>query len=39
MNRFFLHAQRLAFTHPHTGERLTFTSELPKELAQFLELL
>lgn len=39
LNRFFLHAQRLAFTHPKTGERLNFTSELPQELAQLLELL
>ena len=39
INRFFLHAQRLAFTHPKTGERLTFTSELPKELAQLLTIL
>lgn len=39
LDRFFLHAQRLAFTHPETNERLTFTSELPEELAQLLELL
>lgn len=39
MNRFFLHAQKLSFAHPKTGERLTFTSELPEELAQLLKLL
>lgn len=39
LDRFFLHAERLAFTHPHTGERLTFTSELPEELAQLLTTL
>lgn len=39
LNRFFLHSQRLTFTHPKTGERLTFTSELPTELAQLLKLL
>ncbi len=39
MGRFFLHAERLAFTHPKTGEQLTFTSELAKELAQLLTIL
>jgi 23S rRNA pseudouridine1911/1915/1917 synthase len=31
-----LHAARLAFTHPTTGERLTFTSPLPQDLQQLL---
>ena len=39
LNRFFLHAQKLAFTHPATGEPLSFTSELPEELAQLLTIL
>jgi 23S rRNA pseudouridine1911/1915/1917 synthase len=39
MNRFFLHSAHLSFTHPETDERLTFTSELPEELAQLLKLL
>lgn len=39
LDRFFLHAEKLSFDHPKTGERLTFTSELPEELAQFLKLL
>ena len=29
--RLMLHAYSLAFTHPATGERLTFTAELPEE--------
>jgi 23S rRNA pseudouridine1911/1915/1917 synthase len=32
LERQFLHASRLAFEHPHTGERLEFTSELPADL-------
>ena len=39
LNRFFLHAEKLAFTHPETGERLDFTAPLPDELTDFLELL
>lgn len=39
MPRFFLHAERLSFTHPKTGERLEFTQELPSELKQVLDLL
>lgn len=31
--RLFLHAARLSFLHPRTGERMTFTSELPEPLA------
>jgi 23S rRNA pseudouridine1911/1915/1917 synthase len=34
--RFFLHAFRLAFIHPTTGERLEFTSPLPDDLEQYL---
>ena len=29
--RLMLHAYSLAFTHPRTGERMTFTAELPEE--------
>lgn len=39
LGRFFLHAEKLAFTHPQTKERLHFTAALPKELTEFLELL
>jgi 23S rRNA pseudouridine1911/1915/1917 synthase len=35
--RQFLHAHRLEFTHPESGERLSFTSELPKDLSAALE--
>jgi 23S rRNA pseudouridine1911/1915/1917 synthase len=36
LERQFLHASRLAFTHPRTGERLTFTSALPEDLRDSL---
>src|SRR5206468_2221367 len=39
MNRFFLHAERLSFTHPVTHERMDFTQEMPAELKEFLDLL
>ena len=39
MPRFFLHAEKLSFTHPKTQERLEFTQELPLELKDFLDLL
>jgi len=39
LGRFFLHAERLAFTHPKTGERMEFTQPLPPELEGFLLLL
>jgi 23S rRNA pseudouridine1911/1915/1917 synthase len=32
LERQFLHASRLAFTHPRTEEPLVFTSELPEDL-------
>jgi 23S rRNA pseudouridine1911/1915/1917 synthase len=32
----FLHAELLAFTHPGTGERLSFASPLPADLVQVL---
>jgi 23S rRNA pseudouridine1911/1915/1917 synthase len=34
-----LHAARLAFTHPATGERLEFSSPLPPDLLDLLSLL
>jgi 23S rRNA pseudouridine1911/1915/1917 synthase len=34
--RFFLHAARLGFTHPTTGERLTFAAPLPDDLESYL---
>ena len=39
LNRQFLHAEKLSFTHPKNGERLSFTVELPIELREFLETL
>ncbi|HMQ03562.1 MAG TPA: RluA family pseudouridine synthase [Pyrinomonadaceae bacterium] len=39
LNRFFLHAEHLAFTHPHTGERISLNCELPPELKSLLEQL
>jgi 23S rRNA pseudouridine1911/1915/1917 synthase len=39
LGRQFLHAARLAFTHPFTGERVEFESPLPADLAGYLEAL
>ncbi|HXG84847.1 MAG TPA: RluA family pseudouridine synthase [Pyrinomonadaceae bacterium] len=39
LERFFLHAERLSFTHPKTAGRLEFYSPLPKELIDFLALI
>jgi 23S rRNA pseudouridine1911/1915/1917 synthase len=39
LGRFFLHAEKLSFTHPVTGERMEFKQELPDDLIAFLELL
>src|SRR5687767_14901474 len=36
LERQFLHAHRLAFDHPVSGERLEFRSELPGDLAAAL---
>lgn len=36
LKRMFLHAWRLQFNHPASGERLEILAELPPELAQFL---
>jgi len=37
LSRQFLHAHRLAFAHPVSGEAISFRSELPAELAAALE--
>lgn len=39
LSRPFLHADRLEFDHPTTGERLRFESPLPPDLREVLELL
>jgi 23S rRNA pseudouridine1911/1915/1917 synthase len=37
LTRPFLHAERLAFTHPTTGERMRFAAPLPPDLRETLE--
>jgi 23S rRNA pseudouridine1911/1915/1917 synthase len=37
LKRQFLHASRLSFAHPRTGEQLTFTSGMPEDLHAALE--
>ncbi|HEX8187900.1 MAG TPA: RluA family pseudouridine synthase [Pyrinomonadaceae bacterium] len=39
LGRQFLHAERLGFHHPATGEWLSFTAPLPAELSEFLDAL
>jgi 23S rRNA pseudouridine1911/1915/1917 synthase len=39
LGRHFLHAEKLAFTHPQTGNRVEFSSPLPQELTKLLEEL
>ena len=39
VDRQFLHASRIAFTHPHSGERLEFEALLAEDLARALERL
>jgi 23S rRNA pseudouridine1911/1915/1917 synthase len=39
MGRQFLHAERLGFRHPQTGEPLSFHAPLPEELSRMLESL
>ena len=39
LTRPFLHAAELSFDHPATGERVTFTSPLPADLAALLATL
>jgi 23S rRNA pseudouridine1911/1915/1917 synthase len=39
LGRFFLHAEKLAFTHPVTRERLEFSAEMPEQLLRFIEML
>ena len=39
LGRFFLHAEKLSFTHPKTGERMSFNCEIPQELAELLKSL
>ncbi len=39
LGRFFLHAEKLSFTHPIAKEKLNFVAPLPDELTSFLEIL
>jgi len=39
LDRFFLHAARLGFSHPASGSRLEITAPLPDELRRVLEAL
>jgi 23S rRNA pseudouridine1911/1915/1917 synthase len=39
MNRFFLHAEKLSFTHPATNERSEFVMPMPDELKRFLDII
>jgi 23S rRNA pseudouridine1911/1915/1917 synthase len=39
LDRFFLHAEKLSFDHPKTGERISLNCELPPELKSLLEQL
>lgn len=39
LNRPALHAQTLGFTHPLSGERMQFTSELPADFVHTLAQL
>jgi 23S rRNA pseudouridine955/2504/2580 synthase len=39
LKRMFLHAHRIAFAHPLTGEALMFEAPLPKDLASFVRSL
>lgn len=39
LGRFFLHAERIAFTHPETQERISLAAEIPVELKELLDLL
>ena len=39
MGRFFLHAEKLSFTHPVTKDRLDFSVPLPPTLLNFLQML
>jgi 23S rRNA pseudouridine1911/1915/1917 synthase len=39
LTRPFLHAERLAFVQPRTGERLEFTAPLPDDLRTVVETI
>jgi 23S rRNA pseudouridine1911/1915/1917 synthase len=39
LNRQFLHAKTLGFTHPKSGKELEFSSILPQDLESILKML
>jgi 23S rRNA pseudouridine1911/1915/1917 synthase len=39
LGRNFLHAARIAFTHPRTGKRVEFRAPMPEDLVSFLRIL
>ncbi|MGD9560709.1 MAG: RluA family pseudouridine synthase [Pyrinomonadaceae bacterium] len=39
LGRVFLHASKLSFTHPKTGEQLSFSLSMPEELDRFLGVI
>jgi 23S rRNA pseudouridine1911/1915/1917 synthase len=39
LERNFLHAARIAFSHPRTGKRVEFRAPLPEELVSYLRML
>jgi 23S rRNA pseudouridine1911/1915/1917 synthase len=39
LSRQALHASRLSFSHPLTGEEMSFESELPADIAEVCEVL
>jgi 23S rRNA pseudouridine955/2504/2580 synthase len=39
VKRLFLHARRLAFRHPASGERLRLEAAVPREMARFIDKL
>ena len=39
LDRQALHAERLEFTHPHSGERVAFSAPLPSDMAQVIAAL
>lgn len=39
LERFFLHAERLSFTHPMTSEKLEFYVPMPSELKDLIEII
>ena len=39
LGRYFLHALRIGFTSPSTGERINISAPMPAELTEYLEQL